>query len=344
MKKVKRYAEMSSEEQKAKREEWRSRNEAAEDKLLAGMVDLIQSQRWSEYLNFQARFYRYSFGNTLLILFQKPTATMVGSFKFWKSLGRYPRKGTGLAIFVPFKPKKTREVAAEETVPADGDAPAEDTSTKKDSGGMKFGIGHVFDVSDTDGKELPAPIVTLLSGDDQGLYERLKDYAREVLGVTVDEVPSLGGANGICVHGEDGKAIKIGILASLPPAHKAKTLAHELGHAHLHTANEYRGHSLRSRMELEAESVAYIVLNHFGLDAGEYSFGYLATWSGGGDPDAIKVMRESGYKLQGTAKKIIYWLEGIKLEDEQDDESDEGPVSQPIAVDLGSEIPIFADA
>jgi hypothetical protein len=306
---------MNPEEQKRWREDHRSMMNVAGEKLLTGLNSLLQSQRWSDYLKFQARFYRYSFGNTLLILAQKPSATLVGSYAFWKSLGRHPRRGTGLQIFVPFHARKEQEPAAEDRADLEGlDEPRQTLPIKEGQGRLRFGVGHVFDVSDTEGAPLPSPVISLLNGDDRGLYTRLTAYAMQVLGATVDELPSLGGANGVCVHGTDGRAIKISILESLPPAQKAKTLAHELGHAHLHTPDEYQGHSLRSRMELEAESISFIILDHFGLDAGDFSFGYLAGWSGGDEKEAIRTMQESGQKIQGVVEKIILWLEDEKPE------------------------------
>lgn len=107
----------------------------------------------------------------------------------------------------------------------------------------------------------------------------------------------MGGANGVCRFGTH----EIGIDSKLSSLHRAKTLAHEIAHSLLHNPAQYTEH--RGDMELEAESIAFIVLDHFGLDSGDYSFGYVASWQT--DQDAIAQLQQLGQRIQGATKQII---------------------------------------
>lgn len=323
--KYKKYSDMTDDEQREWRIAQNAKLNAAQEKLMAGLDELLKSARWLEYLKFLGRFYQYSFGNVMLILLQNPSATLVGSFRFWKSLGRWPRKGTGLQIVAYWGAKKdanSKDGQEDET---------EDGQGQEGEGRARFGIGYVYDISDTDGAELPV-ITSLLCGDDAGLYRGLSDFAVRVLGLDVREAVSLGGANGCCVYGPDGKPARIEVLGENPVLQKAKTMAHEIAHALLHSAEEYSKHTIRSVNELEAESVAFVVLDHFGIDAGEYSFGYLATWSDGGSPDALKAMRDSGDRIGGAAKAMITWLM-----------ENTGQEMEPIPVEMGIDWPELAN-
>jgi len=175
-----------------------------------------------------------------------------------------------------------------------------------------FKIGHVFDVCQTEGAPLPQEPVSLLQGDDAGLYQALTTFARQVVMVDVVEVgedvlPPC--TNGECVYSSEGKPVHIHIKSSNPPRMKTKTLAHELGHALLHAESEYRTASPRSIKELEAESIAFVILSNFGIDSGDYSFGYLATWGGG--EEALRSIQVSGERIRHAAHQIITWIEEL---------------------------------
>jgi len=289
---------------------------AATEKLNVGLSELIRSGRWAEYLRFCARFHRYSFINTALILMQFPEATQVASLQTWNRLGRYVKKGErGMDIFVPIlveaplpgskehRPAPSGERGEASEALKEEPEPAAPENARSLVG---FKLGKVFDVSQTEGAPLPRPLVSLLNGDDHGLVQALTACAR-TSGIAVSELPGLRGAYGVCTHGSDGRAVAIGVLAELPPAQKAKTLAHELAHARLHSAPEYRSHADNSLQELEAESVAYLVLHHFGIDSGAYSFGYLADWAGG-EP-ALALIKARGQRIYRTAFEILTWIE-----------------------------------
>lgn len=313
-------------EQKA---EWHAEHDAkmqaADERLQAGVEAMLKSQRWADWLRFKARCHAYSFTNCIMIMMQKPGATIVGSYKFWQSLGRYPRgKGVGISIFIPLKCKEPKPEESAETEPEEREQAGVKKSTSR-----RFGLGSVFDISDTEGDPLPDIPVSLLSGDDKFLYFGLCQYIRNVLGCPVEEVELPYSYNGRCDYDNEGRVEKILIKADNPLLQKAKTAVHEAAHGLLHSAAEYRQHTPASVMELEAESTAFIVLDHFGLDAGDYSFGYLASWSGG-NPEALKDVKENGNRIANTAKTIIQWLE-------------ENSGCQPIPVDLGLPVEL-ADA
>jgi hypothetical protein len=173
-----------------------------------------------------------------------------------------------------------------------------------------FKIGYVFDVSQTDGEPIPPDPVSLLQGNDEGLFEALKVFAEDELKMEVQEAGKdvlPGKVNGDCQYLADGLPSIIRIKGSNPSLMKAKTMIHELGHALLHGEMEYKQHTSRSLQELEAESVAFTVLHAFGVDSGEYSFGYLAGWGNG--EDAVKAIQSSGERIRKAAHRIIAWLE-----------------------------------
>ena len=255
------------------------------DKLEQGYSALLDSQNYKDYLAMAARFHHYSPGNVLAIMIARPDATRVAGFSKWRDMGRQVRKGEkGIRILAPITYK----------VQGDDD----DEPTRAIAG---FRIAHVFDISQTDGDELPEVPCAELSGDDAGLFSKLSMLAQaEHLAVTRDEpvgVPD--GALG-CYDGS-----RIWIKSGLSPAQSAKTLAHELGH-------HFGKHKsvCRDAGEIEAESVAYIVLGHHGIDASAYSFGYLASWA----DDSAQLRERLGYVLELT-NKIIDGLDGLAAEE-----------------------------
>jgi len=262
------------------------------DRLAEGISQLTSSERWQEWLTMQGRFHSYSFNNTLLILGQKPEATRVAGFNAWRKLDRFVRKGEkGIWILAPMVYK------------SDAGDEAADEPTKAIRG---FKPVPVFDVSQTDGAELPEVCVRLDGEDEAGLYERLRTVAASI-GFSVEDAADLGGANGICIHDE----LRIQILAGNSPVQRVKTLAHELGHAILHAPAEGRPDS-RAVLELEAESVAFVICAAAGITSDDYSFGYVATWSGGGE-EALVVIKASGTRIQRAADQIINALHSDDL-------------------------------
>ncbi len=255
------------------------------DQLRQGIAQLTSTEAWQRWLRVQRRLYRYSAGNAILIHCQFPEATHVAGFRTWLQLGRHVRKGEkGIAILAPI----VRRVRVQ-----DGET-GDDTIVV--SSPSAFRVTHVFDVTQTDGEELQAAPVATLEGDDpDALYPRLRSVAAAI-GYTVEE-DYLDGQNGECTPGD--RRIRIDVRNQ--PAQQLKTLVHELAHAILHDGPTGLP---RERKELEAESVAYIVCAGLGLDSSAYSFGYVATWMGGGE-EAQRAISESAQRIQRAARRIL---------------------------------------
>lgn len=265
------------------------RNTALET-LEAGVAAIQTSEDFQRFLKAQACFHRYSFGNTLLIISQRPDATRVAGFKTWLKLGRHVLKGSkGITIFVPMARKYTVE----------GDD-GEDVQKSR----LFFGTGSVFDVSDTDGEPLPVgPEYIKIDGDSHGdLYDAVAAVVT-AKGITITQEP--GGHK--TAHGFFNPLTNaIWISPDLSPNAKAGTLIHELAHASdetlkLETYSEHRGEA-----ETLAEGVAFVVASHFGLDTGSSSFVYVAKWA-----EKPEVLKAKLTAIQKVAAGIIDAIEAV---------------------------------
>jgi antirestriction protein ArdC len=253
-------------------------------RLTEGVEQMTTSADWLRYLDVQRRFYHYSFGNCLLIALQRPDASRVAGFHRWLELGRHVRKGEkGIAILAPIvrRSKVEDEATGEERTVL--------------SAPRAFRVVHVFDLAQTDGDDLPQVPCHRLSGEGAAVPE-LHAYANSLgFSVTVGELP--GETNGLCTYSTRTITIRQG----LEPAQQTKTLIHEIAHASLH-GPAFEGS--RNHAELEAESIAYIVCGALGIDSGQYSWGYLASW--GADASAV---RQAGQRIQQTVECILQALE-----------------------------------
>lgn len=308
------------------------KTQALLQQLQAEVASLTTEDKWQDYLKLQACFHDYSFRNILLIRAQRPEATAVAGFHGWRQLGRHVRKGEkGIAILAPMVFGRRHEghgarEHAERTSQGQGHrrkragkagAPRSEDRRHGDEAGPSAGAGddeetrtvgfrpvYVFDVSQTDGEPLPEPPTKRLEGHEDAAHAawaRLISFADEDLHIPVldEDMPS-------SVHGYfDRSARKIAIQRNNPPLQRTKTLAHEIGHALLH-ADASDSHE-RPVMEVEAESVAFIVMHHLGIDSGDYSFGYVALW--GQEHDAPKLIQACGSRIAQAANRIITHLE-----------------------------------
>jgi hypothetical protein len=245
------------------------------------VLELTSSAAWARWLQVSRRFHRYSFPNQILILSQRPDATWVAGYRAWVRLGRQVRQGErAIRILAPCL------VVPE---PAEGEGPPSPTL-------LGFRVAHVFDLAQTAGEELPQPVRTLTG---PGSPDQLGKLARHAVDLGFDlQFKALRGAR----HGDCSHALRrIRVSSELAPAHQLKTLAHELAHAILH-GPEFQGS--RALAELEAESVAYVVCQALGVESRDYSFGYLATWSGGG-PEAARLVIAAGGRILKAASSIL---------------------------------------
>jgi hypothetical protein len=249
-------------------------------KIEEGVTELLNSEKWRKYLEFQANFHQYSWGNCILILLQFPKATCVAGIKTWNKLGRYVKKGEkGIAIVAPCYKKekvKTEEGEEKEVMVLTG-----------------FRTVYVFDISQTEGKPLPDVKLARIIQGETHLYLLLK----QVCPFRVEEKEDLG-VNGCFSRG------MIKIRKDLPTAQKTKTLIHEWAHGIMH--GDFVARFERQQIELEAESVAFSVCHVLGLDTSEYTFGYLAGWGG---EDAVKLLKESADRIQKATHQILSVIE-----------------------------------
>ena len=261
-----------------------TRKDEALDRLSRGIAQLTSSDAWHTWLHMQARFHQYSFANTVLILCQCPTASRVAGFHTWRRLGRQVRRGEhAIWILAPV----TRRVDADDD---------SEQSTRVVAG---FRPVPVFDLAQTEGDPLPELCARLAGDDPRGAYAGLVQVA-SLLGFTVEDHTFAGETNGDCSHA----LRRIRVEVNLEPAHRVKTLCHELAHALLHEDSDAE----RGLKELEAESVAFIVCDALGLDAGAWSFGYVAGWAGGGE-QALAAIKATGARIQRTADQILSALD-----------------------------------
>ena len=242
--------------------------------LESGITALTSGAEWQRYLAIQARFHHYSFGNAMLIRLQNPEATRVAGYRAWIQMGRQVRSGEhGIRILAPIR----------RTVP--------DSGTEV----VGFWSATVFDVAQTDGDPLPAPPCRTLEGEAPAqALSAITGFLRG-LGFTVEEAELPEGCNGVCIHADHAIRLRPGLSA----AQRAKTLAHEAAHAVLHET-----FADRQVAELEAESVAFLVMRRLGVESDGYSFGYCAAWAGGGT-EAVRMIRESANRIRATAAVLL---------------------------------------
>ena len=292
------------------------RLEELTDKLENGIKDLFASERYAEYLSAMSKFHRYSYGNAMLILMQCPHATRVAGYNTWrKSFGRnVKRSEKGICILAPCPSRKyvwqeAKDPKTGATVYNKDGSPKMETRVITIT---KFKIATVFDVSQTEGKELPSIGTTRLTGEVTNFryyYDKL--LALAPVAVMVDQVP--GQANGYFSHAEQ----RIVLRPGLSEIQTIKTLVHEIAHALLHDPHSVPPEERKNRneKEVEAESVAYVVCQHFGIDTSEYSFGYVAGWSKGKE---LSELKDSLDLIHRTAGEIIAALDDPVMEHQQE--------------------------
>jgi antirestriction protein ArdC len=283
--------------------ESRGSQEAAQDRvrqaveqLEEGLDGILAGEQYAAFLRTLARFHSYSFGNVLLIQIQRPDSIRVAGFRTWQSLGRQVRKGeTGIKILVPHISR--RKTSGEEQRIED-ERESEDEPLRGPGIIRGFGVGTVFDVSQTDGPPLPEPPpVELVDGASEvgmRLYVDLVDSLAEQ-GIPVQRAET-GRANGSF----DPLRKRIAIGFHIDGDQATKTLTHEAAHA---VAGHTAGMNSQD-VETVAESAAYVVLNHYGIDSSGYSFGYVASWA-----QDKAVFKRNLAAIQETSHTIISALE-----------------------------------
>ena len=277
------------------------------DRLEQGITELFDSERYKEYLRVMSKFHNYSFNNTLLIAMQKPDASLIAGFSAWKNnFGRNVMKGQkGIKILAPspFKIKKEMEKIDPQTQKAIIGKDGKPVTEEKEITIPAFKVVSVFDVSQTEGREIPDIAVNMLTGD----VEHYKDVfaaLEKTSPVPVGFEKIEGGAHGY-YHLEDKR---IALDEGMSELQTLKTLIHEIAHAKLHDIDlnapleDLENRPDRRTREVQAESIAYTVCQHYGLDTSDYSFGYVAGWSAGRELAELKSSLET---IRSTAAEII---------------------------------------
>lgn len=316
------------------------------EKLEQGIKELFESEKYKTYLNTMSKFHNYSFNNTMLIAMQKPDATLVAGFKAWqKNFDRHVKKGEkGIRILAPapYKIKEEQEkldpVTGEIMLDKNGMPVTEEVEIKIPA----FRVVPVFDVSQTDGKELPDIGVNELSGSVED-YEDFMQALTEVSPVPITYEDIEGEAKGY-FHTTDHR---IAIQEGMSQSQTVKTAIHEVAHAKLHDRERNQDIDAvldkdRNTKEVEAESVAYTVCQHFGIDTSDYSFGYIAGWSSDRD---MKELKSSLDTIRKTASELITGIEDRlaelqkdrAVEQEQKQELEESPANREAQLLFGSE-------
>lgn len=282
------------------------------DSIENGIKELFESDKYRKYLATMSRFHRYSVNNTMLIYMQRPDATHVAGFNKWRDqFGRNVLKGEkGIRIIAPtpYK-KKVEEIKTDpETnapiLDADGKAIIEEKEIRI----PMFKVVSVFDVSQTAGKPLPQ-LAADLSGNVQQ-YEVFMEALRRASPVPMEIKPVARDTDGFFSI----KAQSITIRAGMSEVQTVCAAVHEIAHAKLHDYEHMTeladdgetilvpGEKSRNTEEVEAESISYAVCQYYGIETGENSFGYIATWSQGKE---LKELRASLETINKTASELI---------------------------------------
>lgn len=274
---------------------------ALAEHLKEGMKNYLDSEQFKSFLDTMSKFHNYSLNNIHLLKMQNPNISQVASFNKWKTdFDRTVKKGSkALKIWVPYQVKTSIPVHQKEL----DFTPAENEMGEKEVTVTRFKLGNVFDVSQTEGKELPKAI-NELTGDVKD-YEDLYRAAKAVsmdnqVPISFEEIKRES-TNGYYSPDENRIVISKGLKGQ---EQILKTIFHEMAHADLHReSNAQYGDDRYRKQELQAESVAYVVANHFGFDTSSYSFGYLAIWAK--DKNGFEDMVEQLQVVQREAKSLI---------------------------------------
>ena len=283
------------------------------ERLEQGVKEIFTSERYTEYLNTMSKFHNYSFNNTLLITMQKPEATLVAGYQAWqKKFNRHVKRGEkGIQIIAPAPIREKQEIEKIDPVtkePVIGDDGQPETEIVE----MvipRFRITTVFDVSQTEGEPIAELEVPELTGSVQ-FYDTFMQALQNISPVPIRMMNVEGEAKGYYHQTEKYIAIK----EDMSNVQTMKTGVHEVSHALLHDREVMDAEGIlkdRTTKEVEAESIAYIVCNHFGLDTSEYSFTYIASWCESRDMKALKASMDT---IRKTSAEIIENIEAQMYE------------------------------
>lgn len=294
------------------------------DKLENGIREMFESEKYKNYLSVMSRFHNYSANNMLLIALQKPEASYVAGFMAWKrEFQRNVKKGEkAIQILAPCPYKVKRLV--QKTDPVTGQIITDETGKPleevKEVAIPAYKVVSVFDVSQTEGKKLPE-IAENLQGNVKN-YTDMVEALKIVSPVPISFEIIDGGVNGYYHLVEKRIAFK----EKMSEMQNIKTMIHEISHACLHNRREGENSEKDTNTkEVEAESIAYVVCQHYGIDTSEYSFGYIAGWSSSRETVELKeslgIIRKTATDMINGIDKVMTEkkekVEGIKKEEKR---------------------------
>ena len=314
------------------------------DKLEQGIKELFESEKFKEYLTTMSKFYNYSFNTTLLIAMQKPDATLIAGYTAWqRNFERQvmkDEKGIKILAPAPYKAQEEREkidpTTQKPVLDADGKPVTETVEVMRPA----FKVVSVFDVSQTDGKELPDIAVDELTGSVENyaaFFEALRQESP--VPISFEDIP--GGAKGYFSHVEN----RIAIQEGMSEIQTVKTAIHEIAHAKLHAINPDEKVAPEDRKdrhtkEVEAESVAYTVCQRYGIETSDYSFGYIAGWSSDKETKELKGSLET---IRSTAKEMIESIDAklkVLLAEQSQEQTAEATVT---AMPMYHDVPVYRE-
>ncbi len=282
------------------------------DRLEGAVAAILTSQNVLDYLKKMALFKSYSFGNTLFIMLQRPSATRVAGLKTWNRIGRHVKKGEkGIVIFAPMflKQKKRRPSDEEQDLLEEGGGAAETDGNRL----IGFKAVYVYDIAQTDGAELkcdPLRGSTEFSVSENIDVHSLFEGILRVSPVPVRVRPLSGGCRGYY----DAIADEIVLAESLTDIQKPRTLVHEIAHKFALSGNEHdMSCEERPMAEVIAEGAAFVVCSYLGIDTGTCSFSYVAAW--GKD---LKRIMSWGSAVMRVANRIIDLVDKRQPEEEKE--------------------------
>lgn len=291
------------------------RLKAVTDKLEAGVSEVFQSGKFEDYLRTMSQFHHYSFNNILLIAMQHPGASRVAGYNDWiKKFDRHVKKGEkSIKILAPCAFSAMLEMEELDPVTQQPvlDKRGNPVVKSVPIGAKRFKVVSVYDISQTEGKELPEIAVELTGNAER--YEEIFSALKKVSPFPIQFGNLPNGAKGCCNYAENFIVVQNG----MSEVQTLKTMVHEIAHAKLHSEVHGDGflgdtpRSVRETREVEAESVAYVVCQHFGIDTSDYSFGYIAGWSNGKELEELK---SSLGRIRNAAAELIEGIEGPTLE------------------------------
>jgi len=281
---------------KEKKEELKNTMEMLEK----GVKEVFTSDKFTEYLNTMSKFHNYSIKNILWLQMQNPNASQIGGMKTWNKLGRKVNKGEkSLRVLAPYRHKKVMEIDKLKYIDQDGKPIRE----KQPIEWISYRAVPVFDIKQTNGKDLPT-LISELAGDVNN-YDHMESSLIEVAKIPVEFENIKNGSKGYYHLAEK----RIAINEGMSQQQTIKTMVHEITHSRLHSEDiqkEVKDTIERNTMEVEAESVAFVVSKHFGIDTDDYSFGYVAVWS---KDKNLKQLESSLKTIQKEADSLIFKIE-----------------------------------